>query len=166
MKKFNLISVVIAFMFANIATAEDDNWRVVIDNDPESPSRCLMESATHIINDGHTETSVKLVYTGDALYAATKSDIDLSYPGVGLQVDRYEQHGIDGVYMEKTAVFNKAIEKIHRQFISGASAKLTLGFWPTLDKTESRVIEFNLYGYTKTYQQFLQCRKAAKQGQE
>lgn len=166
MNKFSLISIAMLFQFLNVAVAENDNWRVVIDSDPESSSRCLLESVTHTIDDGHTETSVKLVYTGDALYAATKSDIDLGYPGVGLKVDRHAQHRIDEVYMEKTAVFKKDINKIHSEFIAGAKARLILGFWPTLEKTESKVIEFSLYGYTRTYQRFLQCKNAARQDRE
>lgn len=157
MKKIYLILIGLFFQFISVTVTAGDNWQVRID--PEDRSRCLLESATNVFNDGQAETSVKLVYIGDALYAATKSSIDLEYPGIGLQVDRHEQHPIDEVYMKKTAVFSKNIDKIHKQFIEGAKAKLTLGFWPLIPKTRTHVIEFSLFGYTKAYQQFLKCKE-------
>jgi len=159
MKKIILIPIGLFFQFVSLIAFAGDNWKVRID--PDDRSRCLMESVTHVVNDGQSETSVKLVYTGDALYAATKSNIDLEYRGIGLQVDRLEQHPIDEVYMKKTAVFARNIDKINKQFIDGINAKLTLGFWPLLPKTKTHVIEFSLIGYTKAYQQFLNCQKVA-----
>ena len=160
MNKIYLISIGLFFQLVSVSATAGDNWKVRID--PENRSRCLLESATHVINDGQAETSVKLVYTGNALYAATKSNIDIDYPGIGLQVDGFDQHPIDEVYMKKTAVFSKDLDKLHKQFIYGVNAKLILGFWPLLPKTKTHVIEFSLIGYTKTYQQFLKCNKVAK----
>lgn len=121
-----------------------------------------MESSTQVVDDGQTKTYVKLVYTGMALYVATKSHIDLTYPGVGLQVDSNPQHQIDQLVQEKTAVFTTDIGKIHKQFILGAKAKLTLGFWPTQPKTKTRIIEFSLFGYTKAYHKFQKCNESGK----
>ena len=157
MKLIYLISIGLFFQFVSVTVTAGDNWQVRID--PEDRTRCLLESVKYVFNDGQAETSAKLVYTGDALYAATKSNIDLDYPGIGLQVDRLEQHPIDEVSMKKTAVFNKNIDKLHQQFIDGANAKLTLGFWQLIPKTKVHVIEFSLFGYTKAYQQFLKCKK-------
>lgn len=157
MNKVYLISIGLLFQLMSVSVTAGDNWMVRID--PENRSRCLLESATHVFNDGQAETSAKLVYTGDALYAATKSNIDIDYPGVGLQVDRYDQFPVDELYMKKTVVFSKDINKIHKQFIDGIKAKLTIGFWPLLPKTKPHVIEFSLIGYTKAYQQFLNCKK-------
>lgn len=161
MKKIYLMTIGLFFQFASFTVTAAENWTVR--PDPENPARCLLESVTHIFSDGQAETAAKLVYTGDSLYAATQSNIDLDYPGIGLQVDGLEQHLIDGVYMKKTAVFSKNIAEIHNQFIDGIKAKLTLGFWPLLPKSRTYVIEFSLIGYTKAYQQYLKCGKAANQ---
>ena len=161
MKIIYLISIGLFFQFVSVTVTAGENWQVRID--PEDRSRCLLESVKNVFNDGQAETSVKLVYTGDALYAATKSNIDFDYPGIGLQVDRHEQHPIDEVYMKKTAVFSKNSDTLHKQFINGANAKLTLGFWPLIPKTKVHVIEFSLFGYTKAYQQYLMCKKHKKQ---
>jgi hypothetical protein len=140
-----------------------ENWKVVIDKNPASQSStCLMESATHVIDDGQTETPVKLLYTGMELYAITKSNIDLSYPETGLQIDSHQRHPVDQLHNKNTALFTKKIKKIHTQLIYGKKAQLGLGFWPTWPRTHTRIIEFDLTGYTKVYKKFLKCKKTGK----
>ena len=155
------ISVAVVFQFISFSVFAGDNWMVKLD--PENRTRCLMESATQVFNDGQAESSAKLVYTGDALYVATKSNIDVEYKGVGLKVDHFDPHSIDELYMKKTAVFTSNIDKIHKQFIYGANARLTLGFWPLMPKTKTHTIDFSLFGYTKAYKQFQNCQKATRQ---
>ena len=157
MKNIYIISMGLIFQFVCGAAAAEDNWEVKVEH--EDGTRCLLESVTKIFNDGQAETVAKLVYTGDTLYAATQSNINLEYEGIGLQVDDLEQHRVDGVYMLKTAVFSKNIETIHKQFIHGLKAKVTLGFWPLIPKTKTYDIEFSLIGYTKAYHQFLECKR-------
>jgi hypothetical protein len=140
-----------------------DNWTVIFDKDPENQSdRCLLESKTFIIDDGQTQTAVKMLYNGTQLYAATKSTLDLSYPNIGLQIGARQQHTIDRVYKKTTAVFESSIEKIHIDFKKGVKAKLALGFWPTWPQTKTRVIEFSLIGYKKAYNKYKKCEKNGK----
>lgn len=157
MKNMYLITIGLFIQFFSITATAEDNWKVRID--PEDRSRCLLESVTHTFNDGQAETSIKLVYTGEAFFAATKSNIDFERRGTGLQVDRLEPRPIDEIYMKKTAVFTRDIDKLHKEFVRGASAKLTLAFWPLIPNTETHVIEFSLYGYTRAYHQFLKCKQ-------
>ena len=104
---------------------------------------------------------MKLIYSGSAFYAVTNSRIDLSYPNVGLQVGTEPVNKIERLHNKNTAVFanNKLI---HKQFVAGRTAKLSLGFWPTWPKTITRVIEFDLVGYTKAYRQLIKCQKNGK----
>lgn len=144
-----------------------ENWQVIFDADPLSQQpACLMESMAHVIDDGQTQTPVKLIYNGRELVAQTKSKIDLTYPNVGLQVDSKTSFGIDHLHKEKTAVFAKQSTEIHQQFIDGLTARLSLGFWPTWPQTKTRVIDFNLIGYTKAYQEFEQCRANGGKGKQ
>lgn len=157
MKQIYLITTGLVFQAMSGTVAAVDNWEVRVEH--ENGTRCILESATQVFNDGQAETVAKLVYTGEALYAATQSNINLQYPGIGLQVDGLEQHPVDGVYMLKTAVFSKNVETIHQQFIHGIKAKVTLGFWPLIPQTKTYDIEFSLIGYTKAYHQYLECKK-------
>jgi hypothetical protein len=154
-------SGLLLFIYTQVMAGE--NWEVVIDTDPASQnSTCLMESATHVIDDGQTETPVKLLYTGLELYAITKSNIDLSYPETGLQIDSQKRFQVDQLHNKNTVVFNKKVKKIHTQLIHGKKAKLALGFWPTWPRTHTRIIAFDLTGYTKTYEKFVKCKKTGK----
>ena len=135
-----------------------ETWQLVMDNDPVTKkSVCLLESATRVIDDGQTQTPVKLIYNGKALYAQTRSRIDVTYPDVGLQVDHKELFSVDSVYKQKTAVFSRQVADIHEQFIVGLKARLYLGFWPTWPKTGTRKIEFSLIGYTRADKQYEKC---------
>ena len=159
----SLISLFLSFSVFAKESPVVENWKVVIDNDPVSKSsECLLESTTHVIEDGQTRTPVKLVYSDSAIYAVTKSHIDLSYPNLGLKVDTDPAHKIERLHKENTAVFANNSKLIHKQFTAGRTAILSLGFWPTWPKTTTRVIEFDLIGYTKAYRQLKKCQKNGK----
>jgi len=163
MSKLPMLAAATLCLLMSLPVTATDNWRLIISNSPEGQTpACLMESATRMINDGQTETPVKLVYTGQALYAVTKSHIDLSYPEVGIQVDKHQQHPIDRLHGQDTAVFNSHINVINKQLSAGNRAKLALGFWPTWPKTRTRIIEFSLGGFTRTYKQFKNCQAKSK----
>jgi hypothetical protein len=158
-KRYIRTFLVVVLTLAAHAVIAEENWNVIMDKNPSTDKlACIMESASHKIDDGQTSTTVKLWYTGSELYALTKSNIDLSYPDVGLQVDDNKQFAIDRLYKERDAVFSEKINDIHRQFIAGLTARLNLGFWPTWPKTKTRTIEFSLIGYTRTYAAFEKCR--------
>lgn len=150
----------ILFLSSTAIVCAAENWQVVLDTEPGgNTARCLLESVTLTVEDGQTQTPVKLVYNGRELYAVTRSNIDLSYPNVGLTVDSKGLHKIGHLLKEKVAVFTEDVASIHQQFIDGARAKLALGFWPTWPKTQTRMMTFSLIGYKKAFQQYEQCLK-------
>ena len=163
MNKIQLISLSGLFFLLTVPAFAGDNWTVVIDEDPLSQSsQCLLESVTHTIEDGQTDTPVKLVYNGKHIVATSKSTLDLSYPNVGLKVATHEPYKIDRVHKKTIAVFSTQASSIHKAFIAGKKAQLALGFWPTWPQTHTRIIEFSLIGYTKAHEQFVECQTSGK----
>ena len=118
-----------------------------------------MQSVVKTLQDGHGTTEIKLLYNGREFVAHTQSNIDLTYPNLGLKVDDSATFLIDEVTKETMAVFKTQAEQIKRLFIRGYHARLTLGFWPTWPKTHTVSAEFSLVGFTKTHQEFLECQK-------
>jgi len=102
-------------------------------------------------------TPVSLVFTGSALAAVTESNIDLSYPDVGLQVDQEPVIPVDRVERQTIAVFETSADTVRRQFQRGHTARLRLGFWPTWPQTETVVMEFSLLGFTRAHEALLHC---------
>ena len=151
-------------LFANTSWSTTESWSVSIEEDPVNKTNiCLLVSRIYKIDDGQTTTPVQLIYNGKNVFAKTKSDIDMSYPNIGLQIDTHELHKISRVHKNNIVVFENADDSIHQQFINGRNAHLALGFWPTWPQTHTRIIDFSLMGYTETYKQFLKCRNKGKQ---
>ena len=145
------------------AAGGSGNWQLVLAEDPLSKqTACLMVSAIKHSKDGQSNTTVDLVYNGSLFIARTESNIDLSYPGLGLQVDNKEAHSIDRLHKQTNAVFEVQAQEIRDEFINGLNASLRLGFWPSWPKTRSYVIEFDLRGFTRAYQAFMNCQKTGE----
>ena len=148
---------------SQIHAADTDNWQAALAEDPlTGKSTCLLISAERQSYDGQGKTAIQLIYNGQALIARTRSNIDLSYPGVGLQVDNYDPQPIDRLLGETSVVFDSQPDKIRDQFIQGRRARLALGFWPTWPKTKTVITEFNLLGFTRAWQRFQQCQKSGE----
>jgi len=160
MNKTQLSLILGLYLLFTIPAFAVGNWSVTIAEDPVTHTvACLLESRTHTIDDGQTDTPVKLIFNGKQVYATTKSDIDISYPEIGLTIDKHDAHQFSKVHKNNIAIFASTAESIHKEFIAGKNAKLALGFWPTWPKTQTRIINFDLIGYTKAHQQFEECQK-------
>jgi hypothetical protein len=160
----NVFTVLLFCYFPVIVYAADtQNWQLVLAEDPlEKHTSCLMVSATKQNDDGQATTPVSLIYNGKVFIAKTKSNIDLSYPNLGLQVDNKKPHNIDHLHKNNSVVFETQSPQILGEFIKGLTGKLTLGFWPTWPKTRSFTIDFDLRGFTKIYRNFQHCQKTGE----
>ena len=142
------------------ATSDTANWKVVFEEDPASGKKvCLMVSRTNKMQDGQSTTPVYLIYDGRIFFAKTKSNIDLSYPDLGLQIDKKPQHKISVLYKESSAAFTSNTVKMRDEFIHGLDARLTLAFWPSWPKTGRFDSHFDLREFSNTYTRFLKCKK-------
>jgi len=157
---FQSFILLISGFLACSSVLASENWSVNIEEDPISKSNvCLLVSRIYTIDDGQTTTPVQLIYNGKEIIAKTKSDIDMSYPEIGLQIDTHVKHSISRLHKNSIAVFTDVNQAIHQQFIDGHQARLALGFWPTWPQTHTRTIDFSLIGYTKAYSKLKKCQR-------
>lgn len=141
-------------------------WQTVVAFDPlQDRTACLMESAQVTVNDGQTMTPVRFTYNGEVFLVTTESNIDVSYPGIGLQVDTQGQIPIEQVHNDTNVIFASDAAKIQAQFIRGSKAQLSLGFWPTWPKGDTVVAEFSLAGFTRAHEEFTQCQQTGRVGE-
>ena len=155
----SLAIIILLTSVLSLPLAAAENWQVRMGEDGmSSRAVCLLESASVQVHDGQTTTPVKLLYNGELLIALTKSNIDLSYQGVGLQVDGQSPYAVDSLHKETRAIFNKQANDIMQAFIKGREASLVLGFWPTWPKTKTVSTRFSLLGFSRAYQAFLDCQ--------
>jgi len=145
---------------ASNTNSDTENWKVVFEKDPASRKKaCLMVSRKNMMEDGQSKTPVYLIYNGRIFFAKTKSNIDLSYPDLGLQIDKQPQNKISVLYKESSAAFTSNTVKMRDDFIKGLDARLTLAFWPSWPKTSSFDSHFDLREFSDTYTRFLKCKK-------
>lgn len=155
-----ILSSLLSFVYLQTAVAQTKNWTVRIASDGLHPHAiCLLESLSQQVNDGQTMTPIKLVYNGELIMAVTKSNIDLSYDGVGLQVDTKAGHAVDGLYKKTRGLFKKDATDIVQEFIKGREARLVLGFWPSWPKSKTVTSRFSLRGFSRAYQAWQTCHK-------
>jgi hypothetical protein len=118
---------------------------------------CLLQAQPGIIHDGHDDVKIVLAITPQKVLLLTASDIDLSYPGVGIQVGQRPLIVIDGLYKNQTAVIEKGRNEVVEQFKQGKEVTVYLGFWPTWPVTKTQVATFSLKGFRSAYAAFEQC---------
>lgn len=136
------------------------NWRVTRDTDPlTQQAACLLESASQNVNDGRTVTPMHLIFDGKALLVVTRSNIDLSYPQVGMHVDSRPGMAVDRLLKKTSVVFEKEPDLIRDQFIRGRTAYIAMGFWPTWPRSNTITTQFSLMGFTVAYHEFEDCQK-------
>ena len=160
MKKI-VVWTAMVLLHLGVSLNAEENWKTVVGLDQlTQASGCLIESAELTINDGQATTPVKFIYNGKVFVVVTKSNIDLTYPDVGLQVDDYEQLPIDRTYKNTSVVFEDKADQIKEQFIKGYTAKLALGFWPSWPQGETIITEFSLIGFTEAYNELVACQES------
>ena len=161
-KRCGWILLAIAMLGSHVAQAAapgvEANWTFQRGLDRlTGRDRCLLQSKAEAISDGHDDIPIHLVLTVDALLVVTESNIDLTYPGIGLQVDRLDPIPIDRLFKKTMVVFDRDIATIVEEFIKGYRATVSLGFWPTWPKGQTQSATFSLLGFTQAYHAFRAC---------
>ena len=130
-----------------------DNWRL-----SEEGGVCVLESSSLKLDDGYTESEVRLQVSGHVLRALTGATIDLSGDDTGLRVDHNPIIAIEAVEDDTNVRFAGDFDEVVQQFIRGGHAELRLRFWPTWPSKGTRSTNFSLAGFTHVWQAFNACR--------
>lgn len=159
--RWHLISVM--FVFSEASALAAPAWQTMVAYDAlRDKTACLMKSAHVTVNDGQTMTPVRFLYNGQIFLVTTESNVDLSYPNVGLQVDANTPIPIERVHKDTNVMFANDAGQLTTQFIRGSKAKLSLGFWPTWPRGDTVVAEFSLAGFTRAHEDFIQCQQTGR----
>lgn len=160
---FRALVAIGVFVAGNAFAQDEPTWRVVVGHDPlQDRTACLMESMRVTVHDGQTTTPMRFSYNGTAFLVTTNSNIDISYPNTGLQVDTHPRIAIERVYKTTNIIFAGDAARIREQFMHGIVAKLSLGFWPTWPQGDTVVAKFSLIGFTRAHEDFLRCQRTGR----
>jgi len=134
------------------------NW--TLDRRPNPVTKtteCLLISDPVTIADGYDMTSVQLLLTTGMLYVKTGSNIDLSYPQSGMQIDNGPLWAFDSVIKETSVTLGAHYEEVVSRFGYGKTVTAHLGFWPTWPMTETREASFSLEGIESSIARLTEC---------
>lgn len=155
-----VVTLILALgLLPNLSRGEEQNWQSLIELDPlQNKKTCLIISKTLYMNDGQTQTPVRILYNGSAFVIGTKSNIDMSYPALGIRVDNNARIPLDRILGETDVVFERHAEQLKVEFIKGRQARVALGFWPSWPKSATRYLDVSLMGFHNAYQAFEACQ--------
>ncbi len=133
------------------------HWILDLD-DPADTKQCILKSQSVQIDDGQGGTPLLILYTMKQLTIKTKSNIDPSYPGTGLEING-EKFALETISNETNVLFRTQFDQITQALNKGSIAKVTLGFWPTWPHTQSYSQEVPVSGFTQAYHALQRCNQ-------
>lgn len=119
---------------------------------------CTLVSASVTMPDGYQDTRVRLNINDQRLLVITQSNVDSGFGDIDLQVDGKAGIPADNVVDEQNVMFTTGIATIIGQFRKGNSARVHLRFWPSYPATQRYPAVFSLRGFTRAWNEFLECR--------
>ena len=134
-----------------------DQW--ILDR---NASQCMLKSTPVRMDDGQGGTSVTFLLTPDSLQFNTKSDIDLSYTGTGIQVDDGPAFALETVDNGTNLHISKQRKPLLERMRNGQSVQLTLGFWPTWPVTHTYAVTLPLANFATAMQAWETCNQLLK----
>jgi len=120
---------------------------------------CVLESTKIDFYDGYDNTGLKLRFLNDGLYLVTKSNIDLSFNDVGVQVGKNKLLRADKVVNEQSVIVKNKLPTFFNQLRKAKTAKIQLRFWPSYPATKSYSEVVSLDGFIEAYEAYQACKQ-------
>ena len=121
--------------------------------------KCVLESNKIDFFDGHDNTGLKFRVMNDELFLLTKSNIDMSFNDVGVQVGKNEFLHADHVVKDQNVVINKEMPKFLTQLRKTNNTRVQLRFWPTYPATQAYSEVVTLDGFLSAYKAYQDCKQ-------
>ncbi|MBU6950277.1 hypothetical protein [Hahella sp. HN01] len=130
-------------------------WMLEKDWDSAHIGVCRLRSERHPIFDGYENSNVWIEVLAKEINVYTRSNLDLTYPGVGLQLAEQTVLDFNEVFQET----NARIKGDHSRALQNAN-KLTvkLGFWPSWPQTQTQQAVIPATVLKQAIPVFLNCK--------
>lgn len=140
-----------------LATVPADSMWQPPDPAESGSAGCVLHAEVPQVDDGYSETLVRLELGVTAFHVFTDSNLDTTLGPLGLTVDGGDFIAADRVESGTNLVFENALNDIVRKFKRGSVARLILRFWPTWPQTGEKTVEISLKGFTRAYSALSTC---------
>ena len=132
-------------------------WEV--DRQLQFGGKCVLESNKVDFFDGYDNTGLKFRVLDNELFLLTKSNIDMSFNDVGLQVGSNEFLHADNVVLDQNVVITKEMPKLLTQLRKSSETRVQLRFWPSYPATKAYSQLVALDGFLPAYQVYQDCQR-------
>ena len=132
-------------------------WEV--DRQLQFGGKCVLESNKVDFFDGYDNTGLKFRVLDNELFLLTKSNIDMSFNDVGLQVGSNEFLHADNVVLDQNVVLTKEMPKLLTQLRKSSETRVQLRFWPSYPATRAYSQVVALDGFLPAYQAYQDCQR-------
>jgi hypothetical protein len=131
-------------------------WVLDIGSDErDGATRCLVLSPPVAIFDGYEPSQIKLQITQDAVLVEANSNIDISYPSLGLSVDGTQTVPFEAELLSKRVIYT--LQPVQTAMAGGEQLTVSLGFWPSWPVTETQRTSLTLNGFKQAYAALQRC---------
>ncbi len=134
----------------------------ILDKKPgylSNKSQCLLTSVQKRFYDGYDNAKMSLQLSATALIIKTDSEIDLTYPEVGIYIDNNSVFLFDKVANKRYTLNRKNISELTALMKTGKKINIKLGFWPTWPQTKTSSVIFSLQSFGKALAALKACNQ-------
>lgn len=121
--------------------------------------KCVLESNKLDFFDGYDNTGLKFRIMDDELYLLTRSNIDMSFKDVGVQVGANQIILADKVVDDQNVLIKKELPAFITQLRKKQEARIQLRFWPTYPATQTYSEDIKMDGFLSAYAEYQECTR-------
>lgn len=120
---------------------------------------CVLRGQEISMLDGQGTTQVKIQLMPNQWSVITDSDIDLSYPNVGITTDTGQQLLLGKVMDETIALVTSDFDLATKALLGAQKITIALGFWPTWPVTDTQTLTLTMEHFPAAYLTWQECQK-------
>lgn len=121
--------------------------------------KCVLESNKLDFFDGYDNTGLKFRILDDELYLLTRSNIDMSFKDVGVQVGNNQILLADKVVDDQIVLIKNELPAFITQLRKKQEARIQLRFWPTYPATQTYSEDIKMDGFLSAYAEYQECTR-------
>lgn len=120
--------------------------------------QCVLSSSQKKFHDGYDNAKMSIQITSTALIIKTDSEIDLTYPNVGIDIDNNSAFLFEKVFNKSYTLHTKKLSTLQSLMTKGHTINIKLGFWPTWPQTKTSSVGFSLHSFDKALAALKACK--------
>ena len=129
-------------------------WTLAVNQD-----HCELAAKPVAIDDSAGGTQLQLKLIPESWLLETQSNIDLTYPDLGIWLDKKQFFSLEQVVDETNILIQKNYDQLINQLKQSTEMRVTLGFWPTWPATEAHSAILDIHYFEQAHTAWQKCNQ-------